>query len=474
MESFQSLAIDDVAARSAASLAVLDEDIMIMIFDLLFKRQESARRMIQQDDKVTERMYQPHKWRLVCRQWDQILIPIVYAKVDSGYKAFQHKLDPEDETYQRILMHIRQNARHVTVHVGDIPRSDKKFKHEDTVKILSECGRLKSITCHFTPLRGKKAMQKVGEVTEIPEIVYDAFLERPDVQVLFDCPSICNPVFPQGFQNLVSIDVALYMCDSNLQSCLVDSPNIQKLHLKSLDRYAFKVSEGRLPPLKELKLWNYQWSHSPSDTALIWDFSKLETLILLSKKQNSNRAFLVSALSQQFPQLKKVDCRNPTPFSYTFPPSPNIELGEFIVILPQLEDLTIFEFSPAALVPFIAKVGPGLKKLRMQVGTDNVLRTKDLQEVQKSCPNIETLGVHRDPAADQADVSWLFILCQFEKLSWLKLEYRSRHHKMSTADGKKDYHYVLQHKRGTPLLKFQFVGINSGRRFEPELMACVP
>lgn len=163
MESFQSLAIDDVAARSAASLAVLDEDIMIMIFDLvspsilaskqfslkvsqLFKRQESARRMIQQDDKVTERMYQPHKWRLVCRQWDQILIPIVYAKVDSGYKAFQHKLDPEDETYQRILMHIRQNARHVTVHVGDIPRSDKKFKHEDTVKILSECGRLKSIT----------------------------------------------------------------------------------------------------------------------------------------------------------------------------------------------------------------------------------------------------------------------------------------------------------------------------------------
>lgn len=194
------------------------------------------------------------------------------------------------------------------------------------------------------------------------------------------------------------------MCDSNLQSCLVDSPNIQKLHLKSLDRYAFKVSEGRLPPLKELKLWNYQWSHSPSDTALIWDFSKLETLILLSKKQNSNRAFLVSALSQQFPQLKKVDCRNPTPFSYTFPPSPNIELGEFIVILPQLEDLTIFEFSPAALVPFIAKVGPGLKKLRMQVGTDNVLRTKDLQEVQKSCPNIETLGVHRDPAADQVSV----------------------------------------------------------------------
>ncbi|KAH7357199.1 hypothetical protein BKA65DRAFT_580611 [Rhexocercosporidium sp. MPI-PUGE-AT-0058] len=294
--------------------------------------------------------------------------------------------------------------------------------------------------------------------------------------------SLTNLVCRQEFSNLVSVTVEMDSAETNLQEFLASSHNLEFLSIRCLNGHRFSPSKGKIPAIKHLELKNYPWCHSLDETALIWDFSKLETLFLHSKRSHSNGAFLRSAATRPFPRLKKLNSRHPIPYSASavvydvFNPSPGLELRSFILSLPMLEDLTIHQFCPEILVPCIVKIGSNLRKLRMHVGKHQFLRDVELLDIQRSCPNLETLGLHRDPEKDQSGTAFLKALCGFEKVRWLKIEYRT-FSQMSDAEGKKVYRYIKAKKSGSRLDRFEFVNhVNEFhwlrthiRRFSPEL-----
>ncbi|KAK0117337.1 hypothetical protein ONS96_013170 [Cadophora gregata f. sp. sojae] len=297
---------------------------------------------------------------------------------------------------------------------------------------------------------------------------------------------VSNPVFPPGFRNLVSVVVELDMEYSTLQEFLVTSPNVRILSLKIVDRdFRFDSTKGRLPPFKELKLYSYPWRHTSAETALLWDFSKLECL-LFHAKRHSYENFLTAGATQQFPHLRKLDCLSemtyPISRRHEEESSAEHELGMFISKLRRLEDLTTSRYCPGTLVSYISRVGAGLKKLRLKVGqesTNRFLRTADLLRLQQNCPDLEVLEIHCDPAEagpKMADLEPLLdVLCGFEKVAYLEVECVS-HWKIPTADEKDLYRHMMEHKRGTSLLNFEYTevirqrqlvpGTNSWRHFE--------
>lgn len=213
-----------------------------------------------------------------------------------------------------------------------------------------------------------------------------------------------NPVFPEGFANLESVKAEINGSESSLQPFLASSPNLEFLSIRSQSGYRFQAGDGKIPAIKGLRLHNYPWEYSSTATDLIWDFSNLEHLVLQAKHRHSNADFLTIANAYRLPQLRKLDCLNPTSYhtiELNMIPYPDYELGVFISHLPKLEDLTIRQFKPKVLVPRIAMIGPRLRRLRMHVGRMYHLRYEDLLEVQRSCTNLETFEVHRDPSQDQ-------------------------------------------------------------------------
>jgi hypothetical protein len=263
---------------------------------------------------------------------------------------------------------------------------------------------------------------EIDEITTFPQTLTDALHSLPKVRVSTDglyiancgeddddwIPPLNDRTMPTS--NIVSFKGSLasnfeisQFHQVNIQALLVATNKLEVLNLSRNSPWSFKSDGGRLPPLKEPALINYLWNHRPEELILVWDFSKLETLVLnhqtkedIPQNEKLLRYFLHCVTPEQFPRLRNFECTNGLQPDRAKSERTDRLLGHFIENLNRLRELSITGFGSTLVVQHILNIGKKLRVLRMPVGRDpskDFFRPDQLKKILDSCSELEELHI---------------------------------------------------------------------------------
>lgn len=152
----------------------------------------------------------------------------------------------------------------------------------------------------------------------------------------------------------------------------------------------------KFPPLKKLKVINYDFRSTSVDDWTIWDFSKLTSLEAVTTFFQLE-AFLGLAAAEDFPNLSALTFANKDDPSYLEIEHYPQLLSIFISRLRGLTSLSIDLFDPETTIPEILKLGSSLRVLELRHrGYATCTELLDLDKIRKACRNIRVLEVRID------------------------------------------------------------------------------
>ena len=199
-----------------------------------------------------------------------------------------------------------------------------------------------------------------------------------------------------------------------LTTFLVQAVNVETLHLSIQyprsyipeDPFSLRTSRGILPPIKELRLYNYDWPED-SEHFDLWDLSKLRS-VCLNGTQRQYMPFLDQVPQQVLQQLKSFDICSTAPLTSVFSKiTPNMR-DLLLPISPNmlnLESLTVASPWAEFLNPSCFMNFPRLKELDLVPFYNDIVHTslKDdslsltepahLDIIRRFCPHLGTLSI---------------------------------------------------------------------------------
>jgi hypothetical protein len=185
--------------------------------------------------------------------------------------------------------------------------------------------------------------------------------------------------------------------ERQVRKFLVACSKLESLFLYFRSRGAFAGNGGVLPAIKRLALHDLFWSHTQESISRTWDFSKLEVLHFETTSGGLN-SFLQSVDPESILKLKKVKFR--TSASYDLGDTVDHRLlADFIMRLPQLEELQLDAWKPKILVPALAVLKNTLRVLKLEDAYLKRKRSRDcltigqLATIQISCPKMTHLDL---------------------------------------------------------------------------------
>ncbi|KAB5559808.1 hypothetical protein GE09DRAFT_1220477 [Coniochaeta sp. 2T2.1] len=253
------------AERSWPSLADLSTELLMLMFEQLIEV-----------DRQTAT-----KARLVCRRFNDIATPLVYRKVVLNKNVMCK--DGEIRHHQA-FNNIFRYTTHLTVPSDLDPYWARR--------ILERTQNLQEITWRYVKInQWEKWSWRPCHVLDM-EIVKQNRLKLHIEGLPIDiCGGDLQKLYLQSIPPSMLVSLKLGVPTpplttqlEALKELLTLAHNLETLHYQDRGQGTHFVFSGneRLPAFKELRLESYDWNHDAHEVAAHWDFSRLESLELIS------------------------------------------------------------------------------------------------------------------------------------------------------------------------------------------------
>ncbi|KAF6840686.1 F-box domain-containing protein-like protein [Colletotrichum plurivorum] len=414
--------------------------------------------------------------RCLSRRLDAIATPVTYHTLSLNERI----VAPDTESrYPNLLRHVSTFTNHVVV------RSD--LDPDGIRRVLDRVQRLKTVRWRYVD-----AEFRTGRLW-LPSDVLNPQQTRFNDTKLFveDLPlrefeGQLRDTYVRAIPTdlLVSLKLAspappLTTRLNSLKQLLLLSRRLETFHYEDKGQGTnFKFSHGeRMPPLRDLVLKSYDWNHSKEETLAYWDFTRLESLDLISVPVFN---FLSSVDFTHLTGLRRLHCEDYS--AHLVDKRQEATGGMYLLVANNIRALQTLSITcHIQLFPLdgILRHGSSLEVLRFRdhVGFAEedrrcpTLWAEDISTLAIGLPYVNTLELDMDVAlCDPSE--FLRAICNFRSLHTLTLHVQTVLHALEVVHPGMDrdydaalrtFQFLLREKQqANPNLPWKRITINVG------------
>ncbi|KAK1987429.1 F-box domain-containing protein [Colletotrichum cereale] len=448
------------AAPQKWSLNALSSELLALIFEQLREIDERALAAA----------------RCLSRRFEAIATPITYRTLCLN----EHIVAPDaDSLYPNLLRNVSTYTNHV------IARSD--LDPDGIRRVLDRVQRLKTVRWHYvdaefrsgriwlpsdllnpqrTRFNGTKLFVEHLPLREFEGQLRDTYVRAIPTDLLVSL-KLASPAPP------------LTTRLNSLKQLLLLSRRLETFHYEDRGQGTnFKFAEGeRMPPLKDLILKSYDWNHSKEDTRAHWDFTRLESLDLISVPVFN---FLSTVDFPHLAGLRRLHCED---FSAHLADKRQEATGGLYLLVAHhiraLQTLSVTCHIQLFPLDGILRHGGSLEVLRFRdhvgFGEEDrrcpTLWAEDIATLAQGLPFVHTLEVDMDVALCDPP-EFLRAICSFRSLQTVTLHVQTVLHPLEVVYPGMDrdydaalhiFQFLLREKQlATPDIPWKQITINVG------------
>ncbi|KAF8857802.1 hypothetical protein BDZ45DRAFT_743976 [Acephala macrosclerotiorum] len=394
-----------------------------------------------EEQQEQERLRGPHafyiwlgKMRLVCRDFDDIITPLVYETV---------KLSSELAVQRLLTSPMRFGATEKMQNHSICLRVTHLYEPEFqrvTHALILGCKRLEYIVWEVGQGRLGEREESEREVARIASTYVDAFIKNPNrewkrIRFMSHRNGFMvedSPVSWKGRQKEKKLKArreSEYIYTE--YPLMTGDPNkyLDLLHLQmSPNRVMSLIPVGvRYPPMKKLKLENYPWTHDREETEQMFDLSKLERLTFNCCDVLYVSSFLAAADHKHLLKIEEFKMTN----CWDDEDTEEVMHAELTKLLDGLRGLTYLKLNYEAWEVVLKETAMrnfsySLRTLELRSGWRcRMLTFRGLEAFISQCTMLQFLSLDLDMTKDQVDVNCFFYYCnQLKHLEILELHGR--------------------------------------------------